>query len=419
MSPSSQQPQTTATSYTPPCRVLERYAQVLVRFALWGGKGIRKGEVVYLVGAEATKPLFLAVRREILKAGGNVISNFIPESWDRWQFSRDFFELAKPHQLDWTPKRYFRGLVDEMTHYIYLLGEDDPRELEGIDPKKIMRAQTARKIFMDWRTQKELEGKLTWTLALYGTEGYAKEAGMSLKEYWRQIIRACFLDEADPVARWRAVQRQIDHVVRKLNKLTPVVDHLMVEGLDVRLKIVPGEKRSWLGGSGRNIPSFEVFTSPDWRGTEGWIRFNQPLYRQGVKIEGIELWFEKGRVVKARSRTNEAHLKAMLKVANADKVGEFSLTDRRLSRITKFMANTLYDENVGGRWGNMHIALGKAYRDAHDGNPAEVSEEEWQRLGYNDSAVHTDIISTTRRRVTAHLKQGGTLLLYADGEFVV
>lgn len=406
-------------SYTPPRHILERYARVLVRFALWGGKGIRKGDVVYLVGAEATKPLFLAVRREVLRAGGHVISNFLPESWDRWQFSRDFFDIAKPHQLDWFPAKYSRGLVDEMTHYIYLLGEDNPRELEGVDPKKIMRAQAARKPFMDWRTEKELRGELSWTLALYGTEGYAREAGLSLKEYWRQIIRACFLDEEDPVRRWRVVQREIDRVAKQLNALTPHIAHLSVEGPDVQLKIVIGEKRKWLGGSGRNIPSFEVFTSPDWRGTEGWIRFNQPLYRQGVKIEGVELWFEKGRVVKAKAQKNEAHLNAMIKVKNADKVGEFSLTDRRLSRITKFMANTLYDENMGGRWGNTHIALGKAYRDAYDGDPATVSEEEWEQLGYNDSAVHTDIISTTRRRVIATLKNGDTKPLYIDGEFVI
>ncbi len=407
------------TSYTPSRTVLERYARVIVRFALWGGKGIRKGDVVYLIGAEATKPLFLAVRREVLKAGGHVIANFMPESWDRWQFSRDFFELAKPHQLDWFPSHYYRGLVDEITHYIYLLGEDDPRELEGIDAKKIMRAQAARKPFMDWRTEKELRGDLSWTLALYGTEGMAREAGISLRKYWQQIIRACFLDKEDPMKEWRRVQREIERVQRALNRLTPRIASLRVEGPDVNLTITPGKRRLWLGGSGRNIPSFEVFTSPDWRGTEGWIRFNQPLYRQGVKIEGIELWFSKGRVVKAKAQRNEPHLKAMLKVKNANKVGEFSLTDRRLSRITTFMANTLYDENMGGRWGNTHIALGKAYRDAFDGNPAEVSEEEWEQLGYNDSAVHTDIISTSRRRVVAILSDGGEKLIYRDGEFVL
>jgi aminopeptidase len=66
-----------------------------------------------------------------------------------------------------------------------------------------------------------------------------------------------------------------------------------------------GEKRQWVGGTGRNIPSFEIFTSPDWRGTDGWIRFNQPLYAYGTLIEGVELEFKKGIIVKAMAKKNE------------------------------------------------------------------------------------------------------------------
>ena len=62
-----------------------------------------------------------------------------------------------------------------------------------------------------------------------------------------------------------------------------------VEGEDVDLRISLGEQRRWLGGRGRNIPSFELFTSPDWRGTEGWIYCNQPLYRYGNLVKGIRL----------------------------------------------------------------------------------------------------------------------------------
>ena len=75
----------------------------------------------------------------------------------------------------------------------------------------------------------------------------------------------------------------------------------------------------------------------------------------------------------------------MVATENADKVGEFSLTDRRFSRITRFMAETLYDENVGGPFGNTHIALGNSYHDCYAGDPAAVAPEEWERLGFNES----------------------------------
>ena len=64
---------------------------------------------------------------------------------------------------------------------------------------------------------------------------------------------------------------------------------------DVDLKINMGEKRQWVGGSGRNMPSFEIFTSPDWPGAEGWAKFNQPLYSYGNLVKGIELEFKDGK----------------------------------------------------------------------------------------------------------------------------
>jgi aminopeptidase len=190
-----------------------------------------------------------------------------------------------------------------------------------------------------------------------------------------------------------------------------------VEGEDADLWVTIGEQRRWLGGRGRNIPSFELFTSPDWRGTEGWIRFNQPLYRYGNLVKGISLRFEDGRVVESSAEQNEVVLKEMIATEGADRVGEFSLTDKRLSRITRFMAHTLYDENVGGPFGNTHVALGRSYQDAFDGDPSGVATEEWERLGFNNSSVHTDIVSTADRVVTAQLRGGGEKVIYRDGEF--
>jgi aminopeptidase len=123
--------------------------------------------------------------------------------------------------------------------------------------------------------------------------------------------------------------------------------------------------------------------------------------------------------VSSRARDNEALLQEMLSSDGADAVGEFSLTDARLSPITKFMANTLFDENTGGRYGNTHIAVGRSYRDTYDGDPNSVSAEEWEQLGFNQSAVHTDIVSTTDRVVTAVLRDGSERVIYADGQFTL
>ena len=213
------------------------------------------------------------------------------------------------------------------------------------------------------------------------------------------------LDKRDPIAEWKKLYKKLEKARTKLNTLP--IDKMHVKGPDADLWIHLGKKRSWMGGSGRNIPSFELFTSPDWRGTEGWIRFNQPLYIYGTLIKGI----------KSTARKNEHVLKEMIRTKHADKIGEFSLTDKRFSRITKFMAETLFDENIGGPHGNTHIALGRSYHDCFIGDPGEMSPDDWENLGYNDSSVHTDIISTTPRTVTAYMHDGSKKVIYKNGKF--
>ena len=270
---------------------------------------------------------------------------------------------------------------------------------------------------LDWRGEKENEGRFTWTLGLYGTAAMAAEADLEPEQYWQQIIDACFLDSEDPLARWREVGERLDVTRERLDELR--IERVQVTGPDVDLKVELGEGRRWLGGRGRNIPSFEIFTSPDWRGTEGWIHCDQPLYRYGNLVRGIRLRFADGRVVEASADENERVLTEMIATEGADRIGEFSLTDRRFSRITRFMAQTLYDENVGGEFGNTHIALGRAYQDAYDGDPGTLEPEDWERLGFNNSSVHTDVVSTTERTVTATLADGSERVIYRDGEFAL
>jgi aminopeptidase len=402
-------------AYTPPQEILERYAKVFVDFALGGGTGIKPGDVVRVAGHESAKPLYAEVHKAIWRSGGHVIGQYLPDEAGEANLRRAFFEIAGPDQLDFFPERLMHGMIDDLDHQISIISTSDPKALQGVEPKKIMRSGRAMKPLMDWRMEKESAGDFTWTLGLYGTPAMAAEAGLTEEEYWQQIIDACFLDEEDPIGRWKAVSAQIGEYVGRLDALE--IERVHIEGEDVDLHVSLGERRCWIGGSGRNIPSFEIFTSPDWRGTNGWIRFNQPLYRYGNLISGIRLEFKDGLVIGATADENEDVLREMVATENADKVGEFSMTDSRFSRITKFMAETLYDENVGGPFGNTHIALGSSYHDCYDGDPKGVDREEWARLGFNDSSVHTDIVSTTDRTVTATVRGGGEQVIYRDGQF--
>jgi aminopeptidase len=140
------------------------------------------------------------------------------------------------------------------------------------------------------------------------------------------------------------------------------VKYYHIESANVDLKITPGEQRQWIGISGHNIPSFELFVSPDWRGTSGVYFADQPSYRNGNLVKGVQLTFKKGvAVADIRIRQLISSKKQLKMDRGASRLGEFSLTDRRFSKINRFMANTLFDENFGGRWGNCHVALGASY----------------------------------------------------------
>jgi aminopeptidase len=101
----------------------------------------------------------------------------------------------------------------------------------------------------------------------------------------------------------------------------------------------------------------------------------------------------------------------------ANKLGEFSLTDTRFSKIDRFMADTLFDENFGGSYGNCHIAVGSSYSDTYDGDPSRLTKGLKKRLGFNDSALHWDLVNTEEKTVTAHLADGKKIIIYENGKF--
>jgi aminopeptidase len=401
--------------YEVPAEYLARYADLLINFALGGGDGIKAGDVVEVWAPESAKRLYVELCRAVWRAGAHVLPHYSPDDDENFNVTRDFYEIAGSDQLAFFAGSYYRGVIDEIDHLVYIRCVADPHALKDVPPAKLLTHQRSFAPLVEWQTRKEDEGRLTWTIGLYGTPAMAAEARLSLEDYWQEIIRACFLDHPDPKVRWREVSEQMERHIRGLNALP--IDRLHVQGADADLWLTLGEKRQWIGGSGRNIPSFEIFTSPDWRGTEGWIRFSEPLYIYGSLITGIELRFQDGVISQATATENEPLLLEMLASENANRVGEFSLTDSRLSPITRFMADTLFDENVGGPFGNTHVAVGKAITNCYDGDPGKLSKSDWEELGFNDSVVHTDIVSTTDREVTALMRDGSSRTIYAGGQF--
>ena len=102
---------------------------------------------------------------------------------------RSFYELASDAQLDHFPAKYRRGMLDEIDHQVYIDGTDHPQAMQDVDPQKMMRRQAAFMPLIGWQREKEAAGLLHWTIGLWGTEAMAAEAGLTVEQFWEQIIR--------------------------------------------------------------------------------------------------------------------------------------------------------------------------------------------------------------------------------------
>jgi len=391
---------------------LERYADVLI----WGietarTKKYRPYDVILLRYELPAISLAEVLHRKLLDRRWHVIVRGLPKP----AMEKDFFIHTDSRQRKFIGQ-WEDNFIRSLNGNIFLTAPESLTHLKEVDPKRINELALARKPLRKIMERREEQGLFGWTLCTYPTEEPALRARLSLDEYSAQIVKACFLNSSDPVAKWREIHRDSGEIKKWLNSLA--IMNLSVESKSCNLTVKLGEKRRFIGISGHNIPSFEIFTSPDWRGTAGTYFANLPSYRTGNYVEAVTLEFKGGNIVAARARKGEEFLKKMITMdQGAKRLGEFSLTDRRFSRIDEFMADTLFDENFGGQHGNCHIAIGSSYSDTFAGNPAKLTAQAKRGLGYNDSALHWDLVNTEDKTVTAMLKDGKKITLYEKGMF--
>ncbi len=393
---------------------LARYAEVI----LWGlgtarRQRFRPRDVILIRFDPPAARLAEILYRCILERGMHPVIRINPTA----AMEQSFYRYATDPQLLFTAAGE-EPLYRQLNGSIFLHAPESLTHLSGVDPKKIGKAAAGKKFLRDIMTERESAGRSSWTLCLFPTEALARQAGLSMQEYTRQVVRACFLNRVDPVGHWEQLYQRARSMKKRLNRMKTVGYRVESEHID--LHISAGEKRKWVGISGRNIPSFELFTSPDWRGTHGVFYADQPSFKSGNFVEGVRLEFLRGRLVRVSAQRREDFVRSQLRLdKGADKLGEFSLTDRRFSRIDRFMANTLYDENFGGCYGNCHVALGSSYANTYRGRQADLTPKLKRKLGFNDSALHWDLVNTEKKRVQAIGPGGRAKTIYEDGEFLL
>jgi aminopeptidase len=230
------------------------------------------------------------------------------------------------------------------------------------------------------------------------------------------------LDEADPVARWRERSATLSARAAALDALELTEVHYGGDGTDLTVGLLPDAR--WTGGGMTgpdgidylpNIPTEEVFTSPDKHRADGVIRVTKPLVLAGRLVTGLRAEFKDGRITDVSADTNVETVRAQLEADGARHLGEVSLVDRdsRIARAGIVFHDTLFDENAG-----CHVAWGQSFPFAVAGGLA-MSADERAALGLNTSTVHTDVVIGGEGITVTGRGPRGSVEIIRDDEWVV
>jgi aminopeptidase len=362
---------------------LTRYAELAVRV----GANVQPGQLVEVIAGVEHAPVARAVARASYEAG----ARYVDVRYSDQHIRRALIEHAGDDILSWTPPWLLERAVeigDERAAIVALTGDAEPELLADLPGDRVGKA---RMLDLAHENNRQVNEQLNnWTVVGVPNDGWAKQMfGEPDTERLWELVEFCVrLDEDDPVAAWQAHVKRIGARARALNDLR--VDYLRYTGPGTDLKVGLLPESRWQGCESEtaagipyvaNMPTEEVFTTPDCRRTEGVARSTRPLALYGQVITGLEVRFEAGRIVEVHAESGEDVIRGQLETdAQAPYLGEVALVDG-LSRIGKAgitFFDTLFDENT-----TCHVAYGSAYAEAVEGGVID---------GVNVSTVHTDFM---------------------------
>jgi len=396
-------------------QLLERYADLIVTV----GANVQPDQVVAVESSPEAAPLVAAIARRAYGLGARFvdISYFDPE------VKRIRAELAPAETLDWVPPwlgRRMLDLGDLDAARVVLTPVIAPGQLEGVDPARAGRDRlpTVRELFH------VIEDKsVAWTISPYPTEAWARVvypgAGDALERLWADVVHVCRLDEPDPAAAWDARIAELWDVASRIDALDLDAIRFDGPGTDLTVGLLPSSRFAREGGASHtrtgvrhvaNLPTEEIFTTPDPERTEGVVSATKPLDVAGSLVKGLRIRFEGGRAVEIDADTNADALRARVDAdEGAGRLGEVALVDResRIGRLGRTFFNTLLDENAAS-----HLALGDGY-SAPVADPADV-----ERI--NASTVHIDfMIGSDDVDVTGVTRTGSLVPLLRGGSWQI
>jgi aminopeptidase len=397
--------------------LLDRYAELIVGF----GANVQPGQVLAIEGPLEAAPLVRRIARGAYERGARYVDVVYYDAFVK----RIRIESAPDDSLEWVPPwlgRRMLDLGDLEAARVVLNPFVPPGMLDGLDPARVGRDRlpTVKELFtvVDDRS-------VAWTVSPFVTESWARlvfpelEPAEAVEALWRDIAHVCRLDEPDPVAAWRQRIEEIWQVASRLDTLDLDAVRFVGPGTDLTVGLLPSSRFAKEGGSATtrfgikhvpNLPTEELYTTPDPERTEGFVTSTKPLDVMGAIVRGLRVRFEGGRAVEIDADANaEALRRRCATDEGAARLGEVALVDgeSRIGRLGRTFFNTLLDENAAS-----HVALGDAY-SSPIADPADLPR-------INESEIHVDfMVGSDEVAVSGVTRAGEELPLLVGGEWQI
>lgn len=403
--------------------VLEKYARLIVKT----GVNLQKDQILVITSSVDNASFAREIALEAYREGaGDVVIN-----WKDDLFSRTRYLNAPEKVFDEYPqwrKEFFVSYARQGAAFLSI-EDEDPEVMKGVDPGRIARDSKTRRTAIKEYTDRLMSNKNPWCVAAAPSKPWAKKVfpGVSedeaVEKLWAEILKAVRAEGPDPAAAWEEHKEKLKKSMEFLNSNNFKLLHYRNSlGTDLRIELPEGH--IWLGGSDytpegiefvANMPTEEVFTSPKKTGVNGRVVSSKPLSYNGNIIDKFSIVFKDGRIVDYTAEEGYDVLKSIVDTDEGSHyLGEVALVpyESPLSQSGILFYNTLFDENA-----SCHLAIGRAYSPSIK-NGENMTEEELERAGLNNSLTHVDfMIGTPDLEINGITAEGKEVPVFRNGNF--
>jgi aminopeptidase len=370
---------------------LQKYAELAVRV----GANVGEGQLVCVNGLVEHAPLVRAIADAAYDAG----ARWVDVNYADMHVRKTRIAKGADETLDYSPPwtvKMLDDLGDANGALISITGDPEPELMADLPQERLGKAMPVAT--MQSHLRNVMGRRVNWTIVAYPNEGWAKTVygEPDVDRLWEDVGKTVRLDTPDPVAAWQEHIARLEARSKQLNDRR--FDAIRFRGPGTDLTVGLNARGVWHSAStetafGRrhvpNVPTEEVFTTPDPTRTSGTVRSTMPLAMPGNIIRDLEVRFENGRVVDVSASTGADYIRQQVATDDgAARLGEIALVDgtSRVGQTGQIFFNTLFDENA-----TCHIAYGRGIAYCVEGTDG-LDAEAQQAAGVNQSSVHTDFM---------------------------